>query len=167
MTTSLHRTVLLGTLCAASAGAAASCGSTASTTSGTMSGAGGAHVTTSGSGEGGAGGISFSTATGSSSGPFADFPGDPIIDPSAPADAPALFGPAGSGDPSGGPCLFEPEPGTLFPSNWLRPRFRFDGGANQNLFEIRLHTSDEIDDLVVYTSSTTWTMPKPMWQSLA
>ena len=170
MTTALHRTVLLGTLCAASAGAAASCGSsgsTASTTTSTTTGTGGAQPTTSGSGEGGTGGLSFTTATGGLSGPFADFPKEPIIDPSAPATAPGLFGDASSGDPSGGPCLFEPEPGTLFPSNWLRPRFRFSAGANQNLFEIRLHTSDEIDDLVVYTADITWTMPKPMWQSLA
>jgi hypothetical protein len=172
MTTAFHRTVLLGTLCAAFAGAAASCGSsgsTASTATGTTSGAGGAKATSSSSsgGESGAGGLSFTTGTGSNSGPFADFPKEPIIDPSAPASAPGLFGPAGSGEPSGGPCLFEPEPGTLFPNNWLRPRFRFNAGANQNLFEIRLHTSDEIDDLVVYTAATTWTMPKPMWESLA
>jgi hypothetical protein len=172
MTTTLHRTVLLGTLCAASAAAAASCGSsgtTAATTSGDPSttGAGGATTTSASTSQGGAGGGLFTTATGSNPGPFADFPKEPIIDPSAPAGAPGLFGPAGSGDPTGGPCLFEPEPGTLFPSNWLRPRFRFTPAANQNLFEIRLHTSDEINDLVVYTASSTWTMPKALWQGLA
>jgi len=118
-------------------------------------------------GQGGGGGSLFTTATGNTPGPFADFPLEPIVDSSAPADASSLFGPAGSGDPTGGPCLFEPEPGTLFPSNWLRPRFRFTPAANQNLFEIRLHTSDEINDLVVYTANPTWTMPKELWQSLA
>ena len=172
MTTTLHRTVLLGTLCAASAAAAASCGSsgsTAATTTGgdKTTGAGGAPTSSASTSQGGAGGGLFTTATGINVGPFADFPKDPIVDPSAPAGAPGLFGPAGSGDPTGGPCLFEPEPGTLFPSNWLRPRFRFTAPANQNLFEIRLHTSDEINDLVVYTANPTWTMPKPLWQSLA
>ncbi len=172
MKITLSRTVLLGTLCAASAAAAASCGSgggTAATTTGetATTGAGGAPTTSASTSQGGAGGGLFTTATGNDPGPFADFPKDPIVDPSAPAGAPGLFGPAGSGDPTGGPCLFEPQPGTLFPSNWLRPRFRFTPAANQNLFEIRLRTSDEINDLVVYTASSTWTMPKAMWQSLA
>jgi hypothetical protein len=172
MTLTLQRTILLGTLCVASAGAAASCGSngsTAATSGGTSPSGGGAEPTgsASGSAQGGAGGSLFTTSSGVATGPFADFPKDPIIDPSAPASAPGLFGPAGSGNPSGGPCLFEPEPGALFPSNWLRPRFRFNPGGDQNLFEIRLHSADEIDDLVVYTGSSLWTMPAPMWQSLA
>ncbi len=83
-----------------------------------------------------------------------------------PADVATLFGPAGSGDPSGGPCLFEPETDTLFPHNWLRPRFRWNAGAGQNLFELRLHTTAETDDLVVYTASTSWTMPKELWTAL-
>jgi hypothetical protein len=98
-------------------------------------------------------------------GPFSDFPAMPIVDPSAPPDAPTLFAPAG--DPAGGPCLIEPEPGALFPKNWLRPRFRFAPAGNQNLFEIRLHAENEVNDLVVYTASTSWTMPKEMWQALA
>jgi WD40-like Beta Propeller Repeat len=169
MTTALHRTALLGALCGACVGAAASCGSIDSSTfmTSTTSGAGGAPATSGGINEAGAGGLSLATGTGGESASLVAFPEAPLLDPSAPASAPALFGPAGSGDPSGGPCLFEPEPGTLFPSNWLRPRFRFNAGANQNLFELRLHTSDEAHDLVVYTALTTWTMPRAMWQSLA
>src|SRR5262245_61148281 len=52
---------------------------------------------------------------------FTDFPANPMIDPGVPANAPALFAP--QGDPTGGPCLLEPEMGSLFPRNWLRPRF--------------------------------------------
>jgi hypothetical protein len=100
-------------------------------------------------------------------GPFADFPKAPIVDMSAPANAPTLFGPAGSGNPSGGPCMFEPEPDTLYPNNWLRPRFSWNAGPNENLFELRLHTTAEVNDLVVYTAGTSWTMPKPMWTGLA
>ena len=105
-------------------------------------------------------------------GPFADFPKAPILDAPtggtpAPKDAPTLFGAAGSGSATGGPCMSEPEMGSLFPRNWLRPRFKFAGAAGQNLFEIRLHAKDEIDDLVVYTTATTWTMPAAMWTALS
>lgn len=110
--------------------------------------------------------------------PCNDFPATPVIDPGggdggasgpavgpAPANSPTLFGAAGS--TSGGPCVFEPEVGTLFPSNWLRPRFRYVVPTGQNLFEIRLHTTREANDLVVYTRSDRWTMPKDMWTNLA
>src|SRR5437867_3560457 len=70
-------------------------------------------------------------------GPWDDFPKDPIVDmadggPSAPANSAMLFGPAGSGAMTGGPCLVEPEIGTMYPKNWLRPRFAWipAGGAN-------------------------------------
>jgi hypothetical protein len=104
-------------------------------------------------------------------GPFGDFPKDPVIDTSSggtppPANIATLFGPAGSGAPSGGPCLIEPEPGTLFPNNWLRPRFRFAPVGGQNVFEIRIHAANELNDLVVYTAATSWKMPKDMWQGL-
>ena len=104
-------------------------------------------------------------------GPFDDFPSTPILDAptggtATPPSAPTLFGPPASGDASGGPCLIEPEIGSLFPRNWLRPRFRFAAGGGENLFEIRLHADDEKSDLVVYTTSTTWTMPADMWSKL-
>jgi hypothetical protein len=35
--------------------------------------------------------------------------------------------PAASG--SAGPCILEPQPGTLLPANWLRPRVHFRGGT--------------------------------------
>lgn len=107
------------------------------------------------------------------SGPYDDFPASPILDApdggggSVPANAPQLFGGADAGAPSGGPCLVEPEIGALFPNNWLRPRFHFIAPSGQNLFEIRLHAANETNDLVVFTASTSWTMPLAMWQGLA
>jgi hypothetical protein len=68
---------------------------------------------------------------------------------------------------SGGPCLTDPEAGALFPQNWLRPRFHFIAPAGQNLFEIRVHAPLQTNDLVVYTTQTTWTMDATMWMSLA
>jgi hypothetical protein len=99
-------------------------------------------------------------------GPHTDFPADPVIDGDAPADSGSLFGDPGSGSQTGGPCLVEPELGALIPQNWLRLRVRFIPDDGQNLFEIRLHVENQINDLVVYTSNTTWTMPKPMWDKL-
>jgi hypothetical protein len=117
--------------------------------------------------------------------PCDDFPAAPIIaGPDAPGPKPAdagapaatapvpanaadLFGPADRGSAATGPCLLEPEAGTLVPRNWLRPRFRMAPAAGQNLFELRLTTTRQKNPLIVYTTSPSWTMPKPMWQALA
>lgn len=88
----------------------------------------------------------------------------PILDTDVPADAPGLFGQPDKD--SSGPCLFEPELGSLFPNNWLRPRFRFNASPEQNLFEIKLSIPNEKSPLVVYTKSQTWTMDQATWQIL-
>lgn len=98
-------------------------------------------------------------------GPFSDFPAQPIVDPSAPPNSGGLFGTPGTA--TGGPCLVEPEVGTLYPQNWLRPRFSWLATGGENLFEIRLHASNQLNDLVVYTAATTWTMPAAIWTALA
>jgi hypothetical protein len=78
-----------------------------------------------------------------------------------------MFGPPEAGAPTGGPCLYEPAAGALFPNNWLRPRFYWTASGQNLLFELRLHSAAESNDLVVYTAQTKWTMPKTIWQSLA
>lgn len=101
-----------------------------------------------------------------------DFPEAPILEPGVPADAPQRFG-AADDFASGGPCVLEPalsegdRPGALLPSNWLRPRFRFEPVAGETLWEIRLQSEREANDLVVYTQSTTWVMPEEIWEGLA
>lgn len=100
-------------------------------------------------------------------GPWSDFPSAPILDGSAPADAATLFGDPTTGAPAGGPCLQEPEPGTLFPRNWLRPRFSWVATGTENLFELRLTTPHETHPLVVYTTNNPWTMPADLWTNLA
>ena len=128
----------------------------------------------------GDGGLGLPDSGGSASpcAPCDDFPSAPVIDtgggagadagaPNAvPANVSDLFGPADRGSASGGPCLLEPESGTLFPRNWFRPRFRIQAGAGQTLFELRLTTPRQKNPLVVYTGNTTWTMPKAMWTAL-
>lgn len=101
--------------------------------------------------------------------PCTDFPSAPILDTGVPANAPTWFS-QDPGSTTGGPCLVEPQVGTppsLFPNNWLRPRFRFVPPSGQTLFEIRMHAATQQNDLVVYTLATTWTMPKTLWTSLA
>ncbi len=106
---------------------------------------------------------------------YDDFPSDPIIvastDPAdlgAPADAPAFFA-AALGSAAGGPCLIEPADDALFPQNWLRPRFRLlpPDPSGSYLFEIRVHAATECNDLIVYTTASSWTMPQKMWRNLA
>ncbi|MCA9678051.1 MAG: hypothetical protein KC464_23700, partial [Myxococcales bacterium] len=103
-------------------------------------------------------------------GPFDDFPAQPIIDTdggaTTPGDAPGLFGDPGSGSATGGPCLVEPEVGTLYPRNWLRPRFSWLPAGGQNLFELRVETAAEANPLIVYTTATSWTMPAGLWSGL-
>ncbi len=105
-----------------------------------------------------------------------DFPATPQIDDQAPTPPPAnaatLFGAATNMGTSGA-CVLEPQlaqgtdPGSLFPANWLRPRFRFQPLPGENLWEIRLHADAEANDLVVYTTATTYALPKPLWTALA
>jgi hypothetical protein len=96
-------------------------------------------------------------------GPFTDF-GDPIID-GAPNDSPTLFGNA-NGTQTGGPCLVEPEINSLYPHNWLRPRFAWGQASGENLFELRVHAPNQTKDLLVYTTNASWTMPRTMWDAI-
>ncbi len=101
-----------------------------------------------------------------------DFPAAPIIDaqpddgsPATPADAPSHFTDPSLASP--GPCVTEPSDGTLIPQNWLRPRFAYTAASSsQSVFEIRLHTPRQKNDLLVYTTSKTWKMPKAIWDAV-
>lgn len=95
------------------------------------------------------------------------FPADPIFAAGAPAGAPTWFGSPESGEASGGPCLVDPELGSLFPRNWLRLRFKLAAPSGQNLFEIRLRAASEPKDLVVYTASPVWLMPADLWARIS
>jgi hypothetical protein len=68
-------------------------------------------------------------------------------------------------------CVLEPElsrgdrPGAMFPVNWLRPRFRWQGDAE--LYEVRLHSEVELNDLRAYTRQPEWTLPRDIWEAAA
>ncbi len=125
--------------------------------SGLATGSGGSN------GSGGSGGPPPPTC----SGPCDDFGGGPFgpdgTSGSVPSGAAQIFGNSAGG--SGGPCLFEPQDGTLFPNNWLRPRFSWT--ATGDLYELHVTVANQVDDLVVYTGQTSWTMPDAMWRALA
>ncbi len=122
---------------------------------------------------GGSGGVIVPASGGgncSKNAPCTDFDTVAIMDPMGkPAGDPStIFGPAGSGSQAGGPCLVEPADGALVPKNWLRPRIYWKAGAPaQNLFEVRIHSDGEKNDLVVYTTNTYWTMDLATWQKIA
>jgi WD40-like Beta Propeller Repeat len=125
-----------------------------------------------GSGNGDAAGTGSGTGTGTGGTPdafdgmYSDFPSDPVIDTGAPANSGGLFGDPANGG-AAGPCLTEPEIGTLFPKNWLRPRFSVAPVGTENLFEIRISAPNQKNTLVVYTKSTSWKMPADMWIALS
>ncbi len=96
-----------------------------------------------------------------------DFPAEPIMGDGVPDNAPAMFGAVDNFTP-GSVCVLEPQlstdatPGTMIPSNWLRPRFKYSA-PGVDLFEIRVHSPAQQNDLVAYTKQTTWYMPKEIW----
>jgi hypothetical protein len=86
---------------------------------------------------------------------------NPMFATGVQSTAPGLFG-----TPSGmGPCVSEPENGTLFPNNWLRPRIRVPG--NTGVMKVTFHADMETMDLVVYASGEHWELPKDIWTALA
>jgi hypothetical protein len=94
-----------------------------------------------------------------------DFPSTPINDPKSPSAIPGNPASQFSGSPSGsGPCVTEPEDGSLFPYNWTRPRIKWTGTSG--LVQITVHADLEANDLVVYTTASNWIMDKTIWDGL-
>jgi hypothetical protein len=88
----------------------------------------------------------------------------PILDKGAPTNAAALFSAPDVG--TGGPCVYEPEMGALFPNNWIRLRFRFTTSQSENLFEIKLVVPNETSPLVIYTAQTSYTLDAATWAKI-
>ena len=92
-----------------------------------------------------------------------DFSATPIVADGTPGNAASAFSGSGTAAP---PCITEPEDGTLFPNNWLRPRVKVTA-PGATLLEIRFHTAKEANDLVVYTSQDNWALDRNTWSNLA
>jgi hypothetical protein len=94
-----------------------------------------------------------------------DFPATPIVDPSAPPNAAALFdGTTPRGD--GAPCITAPVSGTLMPRNWLRPRFELSATSGENLFEIDLSVAGFAHPLRIFTASPSYALDSVTWDGL-
>ena len=96
---------------------------------------------------------------------FADFPATPLVDPSAPPNAAALFD-GSSPRSDGAPCVTAPVAGTLMPRNWLRPRFELSATAGENLFEIELSVAGFAHTLRIFTASPSYALDSKTWDGL-
>jgi hypothetical protein len=175
MNETLQRSIAmsLGIVFAAGSLTSAGCAGVKSQATSGPGGGSGSPAPTAGAG-GGMGGSSPGTGgivgTGGSSSPDAgpppitDLPPDPIIVSPAPTNAPGLFSTAPRS--AGAPCILSPEVGTLMPRNWLRPQFTFTPAADENLFEITLAVTGFVHPLVVYTTSTSYTLDANIWSGL-
>jgi hypothetical protein len=100
-----------------------------------------------------------------------DFPAEPIFEEGAPPNSPELFGPVDPSKWTGTPCVLEPHlstpsaAGAMFPANWLAPRFRFE--TTGDLYEVRVASEVQLNDLVVYTTVPLWAMPRAIWEPAA
>jgi hypothetical protein len=89
-----------------------------------------------------------------------------IMDGNVPSSAPSVF--SGTPSTSGGPCLVEPQDGTMFPNAWLRPRISFaPASSSQNVFQIKVHSDSEQNDLIIYTQNTYYALDKALWLNLS
>jgi hypothetical protein len=102
-----------------------------------------------------------------------DFPAEPFVVESDPPIGEEDIARFADADELGSEtlCVLEPQlsvgdqPGALLPVNWLTPRFRWQGDAE--LYEVRLHSDIEVNDLRAYTRSTEWTLPREVWKNAA
>jgi hypothetical protein len=102
-------------------------------------------------------------------GAFQDFSSSPMaMGGLAPSDADALaiaFGPAGTGD-AGGPCLEEPAPGATVPRNLPPLLVSLTLPPGDNVVEVRVHVDNQGDDLVLFSDSSSFTLPEIAWGGL-
>ncbi len=115
---------------------------------------------------GGSGGGAQDGGPDAGDGKYDDFPPGPVFD-GAPDASVGYFGAADAGASSGGPCVNEPQTGSLVPNDFPRLRFRWTPSAGENLFELRVEAAHQHHPLVVYTSNSTWTMSLGEWTGLA
>ena len=101
------------------------------------------------------------TIGGASCNPCTHFSGGPVFEEGLTAQVAAAF-PAPSG--AGGPCIIEPQEGSLLPRNWLRPRFHFEGGVAP--YRITLSADRETDDLHIYSQDNIALLPTEVWNGL-
>ncbi len=93
-----------------------------------------------------------------------DFPSDPVFVDGAGPSLVSAFQSAGGAD--SGPCIVSPEPGTLYPKNWLRPRFAVQAKASHNAFQVTVSTARFAHSLVIYATKPSITLDAALWAGL-
>ena len=65
-----------------------------------------------------------------------------------------------------GPCVISPEPGTLYPKNWLRPRISVKAKPSHNSFQVTVSTARFLHPLVIYSTKPSVTLDAKLWEGL-
>jgi hypothetical protein len=98
-----------------------------------------------------------------------DFPAEPISDGTVPSSVIAGLSEGFKNakiSMSPGPCLLEPTLDAMYPLNFSPPLFEWSPLSPQNIFEIRLHIDNQKNDLVLYTTRSSYTLDAAMWSGL-
>lgn len=99
-------------------------------------------------------------------GPYSDFPAGPQVDPVLPKGIEDQFKLPAQGTLAA-PCLTEPTLDAMYPRNFSPPLFEWVGAPQANVFELRLHIENQVNDLLIYTPANRYQMPLDLWQSLS
>jgi hypothetical protein len=93
-----------------------------------------------------------------------DFPQQPILSDGVTPDLVAMFNDSvGQGNPP--PCIIEPQPETLYPSNWNHLQIKLGTGTGP--FKVFMHVDGELNDLVAYVSGNVFDLDGNTWRALA
>lgn len=68
--------------------------------------------------------------------------------------------------PSGGPCVTEPTFGALYPRNFTPPLVEWVAPPGLNVFEVRMHVDNQRNDLFLYTTGSSFSIPDDIWTAL-
>jgi hypothetical protein len=102
-------------------------------------------------------------------GPYSDLPAAPVAAGGIMAGMVGAiatsFGSA-MNNATGGPCISEPTFGALYPTNFTPPLIEWQPGTNQNVFELRFHVDNQVNDMLVYTDQSSYTMAASIWTGL-
>lgn len=95
---------------------------------------------------------------------YSDFPKTPIVGMGLPADIATQFGAMGTG---AAPCVSEPANDAMIPKNWTPLFVEWAAPAPANVFELRATVDNQSNPLVVYQTTSSFTLDAAIWGALA
>ena len=63
--------------------------------------------------------------------------------------------------------MVEPTLGAMLPTNWTPLYIEWKPVGSQNVYELRLHVDNQTNDLVVYSTKTSYTLDASVWSALS